>query len=520
MQLSRRHLMQIMGVALLAGVVPSEAAELAAKPMPYPRRKPKMEPFSFQSLIAEAQKWSQNEFEPPRQVDHEWLRSLGYDAYRDIRFKSDEALWAGRASNFRAEFFHPGALFLEPVEIYEVAGGQARRLAYDPEAFDFGKQTPPSDLAGHANGYAGFRLHTHLNNVDKWDEFLVFLGASYFRAVGKAENYGLSARGLAVNTATAGGEEFPAFRQFWIERPDDKGKDVTIYALLDSRSISGAFKFTVTPDARMTMQVEAHLFPRKEIERLGIAPLTSMYLLGENDRRMGRDFRPEVHDSDGLMMHTGTDEWLWRPLINPAILGVSSFETIDPKGFGLMQRDRRFDSYQDLEAFYETRPSLWVTPQNAWGKGVVQLVEIPTDREIHDNIVAYWVPASPLPPQQEAVYTYTLDWGDFAGITGVAEVVSTRVGHQFDHDVTKFVIDFKTLIPVNEKDLGSFQIDLWVGQGKVNNVGVHTNPHIEGLRVTFDYEPEAAKIVEMRCTLRQDGKAVSETWCYQWQASK
>jgi glucans biosynthesis protein len=533
MSLSRRHLLQIAGLAFWASLPANSvwaANDRTATPAPTdlikPKRKPTAEPFNFDILIDLARTTARKDYKAPEKAENEWLRNLSYDDHRNIRFKQDQAVWSNnKRSDYRLQFFHPGALFTETVEIYEVAGGKADLLGYKPDYFSFdGGLTPPADLADKVDGYAGFRVHTPLNQAGRWDEFLVFLGASYFRAVGRNQNYGLSARGLAVNTATAQGEEFPTFRKFWIERPTRRGDALTIYALLDSRSISGAYRFKVGATDRITMDVSAHLFPRQTIERIGIAPLTSMYLLGENDHRMAEDFRPEVHDSDGLAIHSGTGEWLWRPLLNPATLGVSSFATENPQGFGLLQRDRNFASYEDLEAFYENRPSLWVEPNGDWGKGAVQLVEIPTDSEIHDNIVAYWVPEQPLPVGQASVFDYTLRWGSFPTLTGsLAQVVASRVGTQTGADphhegAIKFIVDFKGLAISSSEENGGVDIDLSVSAGSVIRPSLMPNKHIGGTRLAFGVEAKDAKLIELRCTLRKNGEPLSETWCYQWRA--
>ena len=272
-----------------------------------------------------------------------------------------------------------------------VSGGQPAPVPYQPGMFDYGANNfgdkLPDDL-----GFAGFRIHYPLNRPDYFDELAVYLGASYFRILGRNQIYGASARGLAVDTAATSGEDFPRFREFWIEEPGADATRLTIYALLDSRSATGAYRFVLTPGTDTQAEVTASVYPRRDIGKLGMAPLTSMFFFGENRGRGFDDFRPEVHDSDGLQMETGQGEWIWRPLLNPKDLRVSSFTDENPRRFGLIQRDRDFLHYQDLESSYHRRPSYWVEPVGDWGKGRVELVEIPTDEEINDNIVAYWVP--------------------------------------------------------------------------------------------------------------------------------
>ena len=295
------------------------------------------------------------------------LRELDYDAYRDIRFRPEKALWRAEKLPFELMFFHQGRAVPEPVRINVVEPAGERVVAFDPALFDYGKnKLDPQTLRGL--GFNGFRVHYAINKPGYKDEVVVFQGASYFRALGKGQSYGLSARGLAVDTAAAEGEEFPRFVEFWIERPRANATSLTIYALLDSRRVAGAYRFVLTPGAETTMQVTARLYLREKIGKLGIAPLTSMFAFGEN--QPGRDdYRPEVHDSDGLSIQLGDGEWIWRPLVNPRRLLVTSFGTTNPRGFGLMQRDRSPASYEDPEAQYERRPSAWIEPVGNWGAG-------------------------------------------------------------------------------------------------------------------------------------------------------
>ena len=305
-------------------------------------------------------------------------------------------------------FFHQGRTVPEPVRINVIEPSGERAVAFDPALFDYGKNKfEPQTLSGV--GFNGFRVHYAINKPGYKDEVVVFQGASYFRAVGKGQSYGLSARGLAVDTAASTGEEFPRFVEFWIERPRANATSLTIYALLDSRRVAGAYRFVLTPGVETTMQVTARLYLREAIGKLGIAPLTSMFAFGEN--QPGRDdYRPEVHDSDGLSIQLGDGEWIWRPLVNPRRLLVTSFGTTNPRGFGLMQRDRSPTSYEDPEALYERRPSAWIEPVGNWGAGRVELVQIPTPDETNDNIVAFWVPQALPAPGKPLDIAYKVHW--------------------------------------------------------------------------------------------------------------
>jgi glucans biosynthesis protein len=365
-------------LALLPGLCGAALAETGPAPFDYAALK------GMARSLAQAP-YADHEGEVPEAVDE-----MTWDQFQAIHFNKDHALWRNRDSKFQATLFHLGLYFKRPVAIYELVDGKAERIRYDGGLFDYGKSgIDPKKLPGDM-GFAGFRMQF----APDWERDVVaFLGASYFRAVGKEMQYGLSARGLAVDTALSRPEEFPVFTAFWLERPRPGSDTATVYALLDSPSVTGAYRFDITPGDTLTMRVDAALYPRKPIERLGIAPLTSMFMVGENDRRTGYDWRPEIHDSDGLALHTGTGQWIWRPLNNPRSLRFNAYMDDNPRGFGLLQRDQNFDHYQDDGVYYDKRPGLWVAPRGDWGKGAVELVEIPALDETFDNIVAFWHPA-------------------------------------------------------------------------------------------------------------------------------
>ncbi|NML18772.1 glucan biosynthesis protein [Azohydromonas caseinilytica] len=483
---------------------------------------------------------------PPQPFDHAWLKGLAraraaatyqapstelprevatldYDQYQSLSFRDDHALWAGDAqSSFRLKFFHRGLFFKSAVRMHEVVNGQARELLYDPGMFDYARSglrgaRLPSDL-----GFAGFRVNFQ---TDWRNDVAAFLGASYFRAVGGERQYGLSARGLAIDTGLGRPEEFPQFTDFWFERPAPGHDVLTVYALIDSPSLSGAYRFDIRPGNMLVMDVDAALYPRRAVERLGIAPLTSMYQHGENDRRMANDWRPEIHDSDGLALWTGHGEWLWRPLTNPAALQFSAFGDANPRGFGLLQRDRDFNNYQDDGVFYERRPSLWVTPKAGWGQGAVNLVEIPTDDETNDNIVAFWNPAQPLVPGEERLFSYQLHWGTQPPVAPrLAQVVATRtgiggvVGRPRSHYSTRFAIDFAggDFGMLSEK--AALEPVISASRGTVEITSARPLASVRGWRAMFDLRPADSRPepVELRLFLRHQGRPMTETWCYQW----
>ncbi len=480
--------------------------------------------FDSQLIVEKARQLAQSSYLAPEDNIPAELKALTYDQHRDIRFVRENGPWYNQRRPFEIQFFHLGALFKTPVLMNEIVGGKVRPMAYSSGFFDYGKnQLNGSEFKNL--GYAGFRLHYPLNKASYFDELVSFLGASYFRALGQGQKYGLSARGLAIDTAVQTGEEFPLFREFWIEKPRRNAAEIRVYALLDSPSVTGAYSFVIQPGLSTTMDVDATLFPRKNINKLGVAPLTSMFLFGENNKHLFDDHRPEVHDSDGLLVWNGKNEWLWRPLDNSKYLRISAFLDENPRGFGLLQRDRDPAHYLDFEAHYEQRPSAWVEPLDGWGKGMVQLVEIPSQQEIHDNIVAFWVPEEPIEAGKAYHFRYRLHWtGDAPVRSGLAKVTATYTGiggvsGMLETDKRKFVIDFSA--PDNIPSLkeaiekGEILPDISVSEGKIPGVHLIYNPVTKAPTLYMDYQPNG-KTSEMRISLKQGEKTISEVWSYQW----
>jgi glucans biosynthesis protein len=443
------------------------------------------------------------------------LRNISYDQYRDIRIDPQHAIWRNDPVPFRVDVLPAGFLFHDPVWIAIVENGLAREITAPPGAFLLGPLVE-KQLANATIPLSGFRVRSTINSRAIWDEFLVFQGASYFRAVGKGAAYGLSARGLALRTAAPTGEEFPAFTHFWIERPASNAAGIVIHALLQSQSTTGAYRFAVTPGAETLMDVDFTLYPRTTLDNVGLAPLTSMFLFDESVRNRIEDFRDEVHDSDGLQILMASGEQTWRPLANPMELQVSSFTDVAPKGFGLVQRSRKFSDYQDLEAQYEKRPSTWIEPRNDWGEGAVQLIEIPSDRETNDNIVAFWRPKEPIPAGKPWSASYRLRWNQLPALTPeLGRVVFTRTGPSWDGKRKLFVIDFEGL----GKSTEGLHIDAGTSTGQLANLVLQPNPRIGALRASFELAPGDTKVAELRLRLMRGNQPVTETWLYRWTAT-
>lgn len=510
MPLNRRAL--VAGAAALA-VIPSVARAADAPPQVSPEG-----PFDASLVRRMAQELSQKPYKAPDAKLPPELADIDYDAYRSIRFKKDAALWAAdKDSFFKVEFFHLGFLYKERVALYEVDNGTSRAIRYSPDMFTFeGKAKAPAPDAGL--GFAGFRLHAPFVKADYADELCAFVGASYFRAVAKGQGYGLSARGLALNTAEPAGEEFPLFRAFWLEKPAPGAKSIVLHALLDSESVASAFRFTIRPGDETVFDVESISYPRKDIAVMGIAPLTSMFMFDAVNRAKVDDYRPEVHDSEGFALLTSKGEQIWRPLANPVDLQTSLFTDTNPRGFGLLQRKRSFYDYQDLEARYGLRPSLWVEPIGNWGEGGVELVEIPSPREVHDNIVAFWRPKNPLKAKGEYGFVYRLHWcWSPPGKLPVAEIANTHGGLAWNQKSRLFVIDFEgeALKPLGTD--GKPDIDIGASKGKIENPVALYNAETKGWRLSFELVPDG-KLAEMHARLMSNGQPLTETWIYRWTA--
>jgi periplasmic glucans biosynthesis protein len=483
---------------------------------------PASAPFGYADVVKLAQQRAASSYEDRSPKLPANLAHLTYDQYQDIHFRSHLALWRNQ-SLFEVQFFHRGFNFDRRVEISEVVNGVVHPIHYTPSWFDFGKLAALArHLPAHL-GFAGFRVHYPLHTPAYKDELIVFLGASYFRVLGRNEVYGQSARGLAVNTASTKGEEFPWFTDFWLVRPaTPEQRTLTIYALLDSQSLAGAYRFDVMPGNITQVTVTSELFPRRKITKLGVAPLTSMFLYGEDPSgHRFDDYRPQVHDSDGLQMQTGGGEWLWRPLLNPRVLEVNRFMDDHPRGFGLSQRDRSFNHYQDSESQFERRPSYWIQPLENWGKGGVELVEIPTDEEIHDNIVAYWVPSRPMdkPVRFDYVlsaYLYSPEWPPGGRVIATRSGDFALNGNKTLDDARRMMIDYAGGDLEGLDGTQPVRASISANGGRADQITVQRLPETGAWRVTFRVVPASAKEpVDLRCYLTLYGEALTETWTYQ-----
>ena len=493
--------------------------------------------FSFEALIAQAQAQAQKPYQAQPTAPREILEKIDYEAHGKIKFNTDYALFANGPGQFPVTFFHLGRFFQTPVHMHLIEGSggkeKAREIVYDESYFDMPIDSPARKLP-KGSGFSGFRFQeSRIGDQEKLDwhknDWVAFLGASYFRAIGDLYQYGLSARGIALDVAQGDQpEEFPGFTHFYFTVPDDNSATVVIYALLDGPSICGAYKFVMQRAEGVTMEIETALFLRRDIDRFGIAPVTSMYWFSESVKATGADWRPEVHDSDGLALWSGAGEHIWRPLNNPAQTTASAFGDTSPRGFGLLQRDRNFDHYQD-GVRYERRPSLWVEPMDGWGEGAVQLIEIPTDDEIHDNVVAMWVPRAKAVAGSSYRLRYRLYWQkDEPFPSPLARCVATRLGNggipgqPRPQNVRKFMVEFLGA-PLEKLAFGELpEAVLTSSRGEFSYIFTEAVPNgVAGhWRAQFDFKVEGTAPVDLRLYLRHKDETLSETWLFQYQPFK
>lgn len=516
----RRAFLQLLAAAGTARLIGASRPAAAAAGLKFGPP----EPFSYAWLKDHARALAAKPYQSPPRPEPGIVARIDYDAHGKLRFRKQFSLY--REGAYPVSFQHVGMFFPKTVRMHAVDGPTAREVLYDPAYFTIDEDHVASGLGQEPSAFAGFWVHDPLSagDLDKVEPWATFLGASYFRGVGELGQVGLSARGIALAPGAPGPEEFPDFVAYWFE-PAARAEDpVTVYALLDGPSVAGSYRFLLRRTTGVVMDVEAAVHPRRSIERLGLAPLTSMYWFSETARTTMVDWRPEVHDSDGLALWTGTGERIWRPLNNPPQVMISSFLDTNPRGFGLSQRDRDFDNYLD-GVKYEKRPSAWVEPLGEWGPGSVQLVEIPTDDEIHDNICAMWVPDAPHGAGTHIELAYRLHWLADEPYPGeLGRCVATRLGRGGQpgqprpQRVRKFMVEFLGG-PLATLPFGRLpEAVLTTSRGSFSYVFTEAVPNdVPGhWRAQFDLTVDGSEPVDIRCYLRDGDTVLTETWLYQY----
>ncbi len=519
--LLRRDLLKWAATGLGAGLAPAAAAETPPAPAGAPAAAPQgstppVPAFDLSAVVDKARALAKKVYEAPSAALPGAFSNLTYDQYVAIRPKAGTALWAGDNVGFAVEPLHRGFLFSAPMAINVVEGGAVRRLAYAANQFDFGKVPPPADVGDI--GFSGFRV-LHARGARGLVDSAIFQGASFFRALANGQTFGVTARALMIRTADPKGEEFPAIREVWIEKPSLATDALVISALVDSESMTGAFRFTLRPGEITIIDTECTLFSRSPADFYGLGGMTGMFLFGPTSRHSADDVRLGVSDVSGLQVLNGNGEWLWRPVSNPATLQVSVFVDANPKGFGLLQRQRDFSMLQDDEQHWELRPSLWIEPITDWGEGSVELVEIPTDSENNDNIICFWRPKAVLEPAGEASFSYRQFWcWTPPDRPPLATVTDTRVGRIGTTKRRRFVVEFTSDVFVDPVASHDVTPTLTASAGAVASVKTFVSRERKTFRVLFDMDFGGDALSELRLVLENGGKPVSETWLYRWTA--
>ncbi len=475
---------------------------------------------SYEDLKKEAKSISIAPYKARKKILPKWLRDMTYDDLRNVRFNSRKAVWRSERLPFQLQFFHPGCIQTEQIRVHLVSGNEVETVPFEQDLFEYCNGLKSEPL-GPDIAFSGFRIHYPLNRQDYLDELMVFQGATYFRALAQGLNYGISSRTIAINPSEGGNEEFPSFTDFWIFRPDKNDTSLHVMGLFDSPSIAGAADFLIKPGSSTVIDINVFICSRKnDPVYYGIAPLRSMFWYGENSSVRWGDFRPEVHDSDGLMIHTSADQWIWRPLSNDGVLKKSFFEDKKPKGFGLFQRDRRFSSYRDLEAKYHERPSVWIEPQGEWGEGYISLLETPSSSEYNDNISVVWFPKEPLSPKSSAEFKYKQIWFlDNRSLPAIGKTAGTYVYQPAGSppETRKFIIEFYW--PDVQADINSGTLDIHTvaENAIVRNKHGDYNSYENTYRIFFDADvQDKLKPVELKVDICREGRPLTETWTYQW----
>lgn len=507
-RLSHWLLLLAVTVSCIAGAAVSRSALESGK-------EPDRYRFAPSTVLEMAQKRAARDYAVTRIPESSPLAQLSFDQYRLIRVNAERATWRNEQVPFRMEVLPAGFLFTLPVSVSIVESAMAREITPGPATFEL-EPSVAKVLGNTPIPLSGLRLQTRLNSRSKWDEFLTFQGASYFQAIPKGASYGVSARGLALRTAHPQGEEFPEFTHFWVERPSANASGIVVHALLDSPSTTGAYRFSITPGAETIMDVDLTLFPRAPLDNVGIATLTSMFLFDESERTRIDDYRDEVHKSDGLQLILASGEHVFRPLRNPTQLQISAFTSQAPKAFGLVQRSRRLSDFHDLAASYEDRPSAWIEPTSEWGPGEVQLIEIPTDLETNDNIVAMWKPKEVIQPGKPWHTSYRIRWTTTPRVLPrLGRVTATRTGPTRDGKRRLFVVDFVGA----GREIEGLELDVGSSAGRVSNTTLQPNRLTKGIRATFELNPGDANLAELRMRIMRGDRPMTETWLYRWTAT-
>lgn len=443
------------------------------------------------------------------------LGEMSYAQHNAIRFRREQALWRGKLPFF-IELIHPGAAQRNLVSMHEIVDGQEIPVPFSAALFDYGTNGPPAETA---RGFSGFRVFYAPEN---FGEAAAFAGATYFRMIGSGQNYGSSARALAINTATPVAEDFPVFTDFWLVRPSRSSRELTVFGLFDGTNAAGALRWVIQPGPSTVAKIDAVIFLRGPVERVGLAPLTSMFLHDQNNHIPFRDFRPEVHDCDALLVHTAANEWWCRHLAGAKAVRVDSYHLNQPRGFGLLQRDRNFEHYQDFDAKFQLRPSVWIAPVGKWPEGALELIQFPSDIEFSDNVVALWHPTKLPPPGQPLALSYTMEWTrrEMAP-KDLGRAIATRLGKVPKENGqpwnVRIVIDFGGEALGHLSAANALAAEIHGSEGsKLVADTVVKNENNQTWRLVIEMT-EPQKPVQLQARLLRRGAPITETWLFTYE---
>jgi glucans biosynthesis protein len=505
----RRDFLKLaLGGALAAASAALTSARASAQSLEPPS------PFAPDNVLDLARELAKSPFKAAKSTLPDVFSDLNFEQYSSIRRTAASSMWSDEKFGFALEPLHRGFIFTTPVQLNIVENGQQRRLIYDRADYDFGKLRPPADLPDL--GFSGVRV-LKTTAGQGWQDLAIFQGATFFRSLARGQTYGVEARGLSIRAGDAQGEEFPLFRELWIEKPSPASGALTIHALLDSASLTGAFHFTLRPGDATIIDTELTLVTRVEVDHLGLGVMTALYFFGALDHRHADDVRPAVYDVGGLQILTGAGEWLWRPIASRDTLQISAFGDMNPRGFGLLQRSRVFDDFDDDDAHWELRPSLWIEPIGDWGEGEVILLEIPSDSENNDNVVAQWRPKAGLAQGATVSFAYRQFWcWTPPARPALATVMSSRAGKVGKR--RRFIVEFVGDLFADPQKAAQVSAAVEAGPGQIVATRLYAYKERRSVRVVFDLDPGSESYSELRLVLKAADQPVSETWLYRWTA--
>ncbi|KNY20406.1 glucan biosynthesis protein D [Methylobacterium sp. ARG-1] len=442
------------------------------------------------------------------------LKGLSRDAYEAIHPVPGRAVWAGRDFGYEIEPLLRGSIFDTPVSLFTVENGRVQPLAYDKDSLIAANIALPELTADTA--FSGFRLRARFSDGGDVSNFALFQGASFFRLVAEGQDFGINARALALRPADSRGEEFPLFRALFIEAPAP-GQPIVVHALVESESATAAFKLTLTPGREASVAgIDGTVFARAELDHIGLGGMQGSYLFGPLDRQKVDDLRAAAFSVEGLSIRNGYGEPIWRPVHNPEALQVSAFLDRGPKGFGLMQRARAYDDFEDDRRHWEQRPSLWIEPQDDWSEGAVTLLEIPSDSELNENVFAYWRPKAKLTKGGEMRFLcrqhWSKGWPDPLP-PELARVKDSRCGRGSTGTRRLFAVDFQGDGLARPEEI---EVALSASAGTITRQDRFHYPERRTLRVLFELDPGSERASELRLGLRRGQDRASETWLFRW----